>query len=636
MLAVVLYHADIYWVSNGFLGVDVFFVISGFLITSIVLKGLSANQFSFKVFYLRRIARLLPALFLTLTVTTIAGLAFLTERQWDGFRSQLLGAVTFSSNIFLPYQVGYFDDAAKTKPLLHIWSLSLEEQFYLCLPVLLFLTPLKRRLALLVLLAGLSLGLCQLLLFSGNEYFGRTKIDDSVWAFYLLPTRAWELLAGSIVAWYMLRHPHLEIPALVKWIAAIALLGLMTSPIDSVFLRGDAIAVVLLTVMLLLGQDNWLPRNLFTKLMERVGDISYSLYLVHWPLLAFAQVAFLERVPVTVTYSLVALSFVLAWLQYRFVEQRYRDGFRVGHRGALLGGLLASCVFLVLVSLPATVSAVRDTTAGDIDFADYRRKNVGLSWRCQSVDPSNPIPDCQSSDAPKVAVWGDSFAMHVVPGILQNPVSEGSLIQLTMSSCNPALGLAQRTGNIARGTRCNVFNETAINAIVAMDSVELVVISSPFGYLYRGGVPYVVNGEVVDRDPELAVAALVKAVEVLEAAGKTVLIVTPPPSAGFNVGSCVERKKTGAVVLGRDDCRIPVETSEIRLRSVMSGLNAVVRQTEASLLDLSSLLCKDDYCSTTRNGLPLWRDWVHLTYAGSQELLGDVPILVGDQRIETD
>ncbi len=126
VLAVVLYHAKIGPVANGYLGVDIFFVISGFLITSIVLKGLESNGFSFAQFYLRRARRLLPALYCTLIITTVAAYLFLTSREWHDFRHQLYGALSFTSNMVLPFQVGYFDDAAETKPLLHIWSLSLE------------------------------------------------------------------------------------------------------------------------------------------------------------------------------------------------------------------------------------------------------------------------------------------------------------------------------------------------------------------------------------------------------------------------------------------------------------------------------------------------------------------------------
>ncbi|MFK7976980.1 MAG: acyltransferase family protein [Halioglobus sp.] len=626
VLAVVLYHAGIVQVSNGFLGVDVFFVVSGFLITSIVLKGLDAHQFSFKVFYFRRIARLLPALFCTLLVTTVAGWLFLTDRQWDAYRDQLFGAVTFSANIVLPYQVGYFDDAAKTKPLLHIWSLSLEEQFYLCLPVLLYLTAATKRIVLLCVLLVLSLAFSQSLLFSGGDYFDFTKIDDDVWAFYLLPSRAWELLAGSVAAWYMLRHPRLGIPPALKWVALLGLVLLMMAPIDSVSLRGDAMLVVVFTTILLLGQDNWLPRNALFGSVQRVGDISYSLYLVHWPLLAFAQVAYLEKVPHSVTYSLVGASFLLALLQYRFVEQRYRQGFSSDRRGALVGGLLISAAVLALFSSPVVLNVVRGTSAADIDFAQYRRSNTGLSWRCQRVDTENPLPECQSSSTPKVAVWGDSFAMHVVPGLMENAATEGSLVQLTLSSCNPALGLAQKIGSVARGNNCNAFNQAAVTAIAGMDSVERVVISSPFGYFYRGGEPYVVQGEVVERDPELAIVALRNAVTVFEEAGKSVLLISPPPSGGFNVGECLEREATGALILGREDCRIPVSDSEWRLRSIMYGLNKVVESSNATLLTLSDLLCDDTACATTLDGVLLWRDSMHLSYEGSRKLLQDVPL----------
>ncbi len=188
ILSVLIYHAGLLPIPNGYLGVDIFFVISGFLITSIILRGLSAQTFSFGEFYLRRAKRLLPALYCTLFFTTLLAFYLLTQQQWQDYTAQLFGAVSFTSNMVLPQQIGYFDDNANTKPLLHIWSLSLEEQYYFFLPLFLFITPKKLWGPALVTLSALSLLLCLTFLAWSFTYWRFPTVDTSGWAFYLFPT----------------------------------------------------------------------------------------------------------------------------------------------------------------------------------------------------------------------------------------------------------------------------------------------------------------------------------------------------------------------------------------------------------------------------------------------------------------
>lgn len=160
VLLVVIYHADLGVIMHGYLGVDVFFVVSGFLISSIILNDLKSGSFSFSGFYLRRAKRLLPALYCTLAFTSLLAYAFLTGQQWRDYIEQLIGAVSFSANLILPTQSGYFAGSAETKPLLHIWSLSLEEQYYFFLPLFLFVLPRKWQLPGLLLLLSGSLAWC--------------------------------------------------------------------------------------------------------------------------------------------------------------------------------------------------------------------------------------------------------------------------------------------------------------------------------------------------------------------------------------------------------------------------------------------------------------------------------------------
>jgi peptidoglycan/LPS O-acetylase OafA/YrhL len=286
--------------SQGYLGVDVFFVLSGFLITGIVLKGLDNNNFDFSVFYLRRAKRLLPALYSTLFFTTLLSLIILTNQQWIEYLDQLIGALTFTANMVLPSQTGYFESASEGKPLLHIWSLSLEEQYYFLLPITLFLLPKKLRIFGLLFFTLASLYWCFSWVYSEDQYapflwrladvpflwrladapflWRLADATKSDWAFYLLFTRAWELLAGSICAWVMLRKPTIAIPSLFKITALAFIIFICTVNINNEHPSIESLIIVLSTMVILIGNKDWLPQNVITRAIEKAGDWSYSIY----------------------------------------------------------------------------------------------------------------------------------------------------------------------------------------------------------------------------------------------------------------------------------------------------------------------------------------------------------------------
>lgn len=280
VLAVLFYHADIVPVLGGYLGVDIFFVISGYLITSIILRDIDNGTFSFSGFYLRRAKRLLPAAYSTLIFATLLSYAFLTAPQWDDYIKQLIGTVTFTANLILPFQTGYFESAAQGKPLLHAWSLSVEEQYYLAIPLLLCLTPSKWRGWALLVGAIISLIACLAFISVPFTYWRLPTIDSKMMGFFSLPTRAWEMLVGSLLAWKS-RKSILSIPRKYKFAALFLVIVVTCFPIDSIHPRGDAVLVVIATAILLAGEKDWLPTNKVTRAMAKVGDFSYSLYLVH-------------------------------------------------------------------------------------------------------------------------------------------------------------------------------------------------------------------------------------------------------------------------------------------------------------------------------------------------------------------
>lgn len=359
VLVVVLYHSNLGILSQGYLGVDVFFVLSGFLITNIVLKGLDNNNFSFSVFYLRRARRLLPALYNTLFFTTLLSLIILTHQQWIEYLQQLIGALTFTANMVLPSQTGYFESASEGKPLLHVWSLSLEEQYYFLLPISLFLLPKKLRVFGILFFLLVSLYWCFVWIYGENQHVPFLwRIADSTkseWAFYLLFTRAWELLVGSLCAWLMLSKPTISIPSPVKIIALGFIFISCSVNINSEHPSIESFIIVLATAVILIGDKNWLPQHFLIRSIEKSGDWSYSIYLVHWPLFAFAYLSYLGDVPLIVKVILIVLSIILGYTQFKLVETPFRIG---NFRNLFSNWKITIAATTVLLTIPITLSLI--------------------------------------------------------------------------------------------------------------------------------------------------------------------------------------------------------------------------------------------------------------------------------------
>jgi peptidoglycan/LPS O-acetylase OafA/YrhL len=270
VMLVVLYHAGFGIVQAGYLGVDIFFVISGYLITDLICRRIDDQRFSFGAFYWQRAKRLLPAAYVTFMVTTVLSCLLLTRLELQFYLQQLIGAATFTANFVLAQRDSYFDSAATLKPLLHAWSLSVEEQYYLLAPALLWLVPKRGRRPMVLGFLIASLVLCFLLTRSKPSF-----------AFYLLPARAWELSIGSLIAIWPVLHRRSRVRTIGGTVAALVLVLISLLPLDSVHPRTDALLVCLATAIVIISRPTVLNSGLLASGLARVGDISYSLYLAH-------------------------------------------------------------------------------------------------------------------------------------------------------------------------------------------------------------------------------------------------------------------------------------------------------------------------------------------------------------------
>ena len=531
VLYVVIYHADLGFLKNGFLGVDIFFVISGYLITGMICKELDAGKFSVRKFYWRRAKRLLPATYCTLIVVALLSVFSLTKIELTDFIGQLFGSLAFVSNIILWRQAGYFDVSADLKPLLHMWSLSIEEQYYLLLPMLLIITSYRHRNK--VVFAGLSASL--LLCFAMAS--GHPSAS-----FYLLPTRAWELLIGSMGATWQKPDLFRKAERNLGLFSVAIILVLPVIQIDPIHPRFDALVVCVATLIALWTRPTVLQNNVLAAALGKVGDISFSLYLVHWPLFALVRNVYIGELPTGLKVAIASLSLPLAAALYRFIENPI-------HRSSIQPtrfAIAAICLAAVLIlGIPAAgILAIPAT--GQQDWAQIRRTNFGLDQKCDQQSPVFlPLRECRSGDHPQIAVWGDSFAMHLVPGLKATDPGLG-IIQITHSVCGPVFGLAPTYEKEGAGwsEACLKFNESFRVYLAATPSIRYVILSSPFEQ-YFGSDLVLDTGKWVSGSPELATKYLGRTVSTLRAMGKKVVIVSPPPGAGFDIGRCTERLKSG-------------------------------------------------------------------------------------------
>jgi len=432
IVSVLGFHALPRFVPGGFVGVDVFFVISGYLITSLILEDLKAGQFSYPGFYARRIRRLFPALFVVLLATWLMGVLTLLPAELAVLGKHILAAAGFAANILNYAEAGYFDPPAIAKPLLHMWSLGVEEQFYLVFPVLLVALWRYPRPWLLLALAGFASFVLNIMTIRSHPEF----------AFYLPLTRFWEFVAGAILARGL--HPTLTNrgpllafqPALreasaVAGIALVVLSLAITTP--TAFPGWKAILPVAGTAMVIAaGPGAWINRTLLANpKVVFVGLISYPLYLWHWPLIVTGR-TIMRGMPNqherTTAIIAVALAVVLAVVTYRYIETpiRRRQGFFARPRTALLAGSLASVALLGLVTLqsrgflfaypPAVAALLGPQEIAQIASADAA-KGAG----------------------PLVVTYGDSHSGHLLPGLSDLRRSQQfRLVSLRWHPCAPS------------------------------------------------------------------------------------------------------------------------------------------------------------------------------------------------------
>ncbi len=613
VVPVVLFHAGIAPFKGGFVGVDVFFVISGYLITSILLTDLSKGSFSLLRFYDRRIRRIIPALVAVLLTSFVMAYLWMPTGQLREFSKDVVAVSLFGSNFRYMMGGGYFDAVEQLRPLLHTWSLAIEEQFYVVFPLLLFVVWRCWR----SVLIPVMLFLLTSSLFLA-EYMSRT---DSLLNYYLLPTRAWELLAGSVLAVWGVRPGAVSrgIAEVAAWLGV----GLI---FVSVFLLGEeyrypslwtAIPVAGAMLVIAFADVRSLAgRMLGSRPFVGIGLLSYSFYLWHQPVFAFARLRFGQENLSTGDYSvLIGLSLVLSWTTYLVLERPIRrKSFATPLKVA--GCALAATVLLIAGARYTIIQGKYELPLRNpliTELNERLKPAYGLSMAC---DGAVDIPACKTDDQPVIAVWGDSHARHLVDG-LKASRPDIRMIQLTKSACTSMLHGAgvkyDPSPNLRRSRECLAFNDRVAEWLSHNKSVKFVVITSLLYQFSTDRGMLDASGNVVAGGPEGAIRQLRETIDWVKRLGKTPVLVTSPPISGKEIGDCFYRHKMFSASL--DACGITSEEDATFRKSVYEIYDAL--ESSVRVIRLRDLLCEGEMCPTHVGEMPIYRDSTHLTKEGS-------------------
>ncbi|MEP1469793.1 MAG: acyltransferase family protein [Halieaceae bacterium] len=628
VLSVLFFHSGFDVFSGGYVGVDVFFVISGYLITTIIVREIAADDFSIRLFYERRFRRILPALFAVVVASLIVGCVLLPPDSVVELGRSVMATALFSSNIFFYMESGYFDAPAELKPLLHTWSLAVEEQYYILVPLLLLgLARFGSRHYLAgFLVLGVASFLASLLWTPSNSSF----------AFYLIPTRAWELFLGSVLALHVLPAPVSRPVREVLTLAGAGMIFYSVFAFDSATVfPGSAAAVPTLGTALIiyagLGGASVMSVALSWRPVVFIGLISYSLYLWHWPVIVYTRLLAVHEPGNAVLVAMLIVIFALSVLSWRYVETPFRKGNLLRKPGQLLkasglaslGIIVLGAVLVVTDGLPGRYEAFFPESFD----TDHQRWD-DCKKVASRIESGKGLCDLGAPNvAPSFLLWGDSHAESFASGVDLSASQAGVAGSFaTESACAPLLNI-ERPGR----RKCEIFNAAVLDYVAARPELKTVILVSRWALVSRGtrykeesGDPVVLLDTLADQpstesNEELFERGLRRTVTALQGLGKHVVIVEMVPEVGYEVPSAyLIAELTGRKV----DTLVAPTSLEYRQRNdAASKLFAELgRDAGVDVIRPSLTLCDEELCAVVARGVPLYRDSNHLSTFGARYL----------------
>lgn len=648
VLPVILFHAGIPALGGGYIGVDVFFVISGFLITSIIFEEKEAGRFSLLLFYERRVRRILPALFVIMAACMPLAWLWLLPGDMRSFSQSLIAVSALVPNFLFYRSSGYFETATELKPLLHTWSLGVEEQYYLFFPVLILLLWKFGKWRIwwfLALIALVSLFLAQWI----------SGVSQAL-SFYMLPTRGWEILMGALVAIYMRnRHGISQVSVGRRHWSCEALSGLgilliiysifafdKQTPVPGLYTLIPTIGAALLLAYA--TQSTITGRVLANRMLVGIGVISYSLYLWHQPLLAFARHRSGESLSNAMIAAILSATLILAYLTWRFVEVPFRDKRRINRKPLMLSAAVFTIFFISSGSagilgkgFPDRVpESVRQSTA-DTERDARLRDDGGCNVHKNDFAPPRCIKGAQSVE-PRFVLLGDSHAAVLAYELGRAFEQAGmSFVQKTKNSCPFAIGLTMSSPN-----NCDKYQAAYLNEFGAKQAADTYIVASRWSYYAWSGDAYMGGGESssrrrfsagrvpldapVEERGNSIIQAYVESVQLLLQMGQRVILVYPIPAQRRDVP---RQRAMGLWFEGGGAPDISTEYSYVAQQdsAVMKAFDEIGVHENLVRIRPDRMFCNTfvaNGCAGTEEGRLLYIDDNHLSNYGTRYLIDEI------------
>jgi len=647
VIAVVVYHAFPALAPGGFVGVDVFFVISGFLITGIIHKNLKNDRFSFSDFWARRVRRIFPSLLTVIISVFAAGWLYLLPTEFEVLKSHIKWGLGFVANFKLNSEVGYFDTAAELKPLLHLWSLAIEEQFYFIWPGLLWFCY-RKKLNLFTVTFALAL-----MSFGCRRLFPHTLSES----FYLPWTRFWELQFGALIAIWAEDYSS-SFKRCTQWVekkvrpillregdaaddcselirSTASIVGAIMVAYACLKFNKDTpfpskltfIPVLGAALIVIAGRGAWFNRTFLSlRPMVFVGLISFPLYLWHWPLLSFVRIIH-SKPNIITTIIVVATATLLAIISFYTVEKMLRfeikskEGIAFSFKAI---GLLAANIMLIIVM--ACSSNFIEPRSIFLDKESYTK--AAFKPKSDTYCKQNfPIELCQISHeglVPTVALLGDSHANHLFPGLVEK-LTEDNLL-LVAKSGTPALYQVSSL----RGQPSNLNVE--IEKILNIDSIKTIILAGFWGnYIEASGIKVAehmykntIRDDLNPNETDQSIifnSGMIRTIEMIKKARKKVVVFYNIPSLPFSISTCAPRP--GLANRFTQDCSFSLESAQKKeTRSRIAIKEITEKCSDVVTVDIFDQVCMKDRCQVINDdGKWLYSDDLHLSVYGSSYAL---------------
>ncbi|CAI3796585.1 acyltransferase family protein [Rheinheimera sp. MM224] len=635
VLPVILFHAGFTVFGGGFVGVDIFFVISGYLITTILISEMEQDRFSLANFYDRRARRILPALFFVMLCTLPFAWLWMLPADLKSFSQSLVAVPLFVSNILFYLTSGYFDLTSEFKPLLHTWSLAVEEQYYLLFPIFLMITwKFGKNFITYLLIAAtiLSVTIAQWASFNYSSF-----------SFYMLPTRGFEILIGALISFYInsktLNQPFYQLFSKpVNQIGSITGMALIlysiflfdkNTPSPSLYTLIPTLGAGL--IILFANTDNFVGRLLGSKILVWIGLISYSTYLWHQPLLSFARLRSVEELTNVMLVMLCLASLILGYLSWRFVESPFRDRNALSTQKVVIITLPLGILFLVLGVVGHLTKGFESRFQPEI--GNIYQPTRGFSLRCDKSDTKVGCKLGSLGTTPTFAMLGDSHS-----SVLQQNLSDSLELQLKSmvtyygSWCAPLIDFG--TDNVNKNPQCRKFMNDSFDLVLKDSNISTVILVAEWGNYTQGyrwndsGIAFYTDAQSGTLSAQETIKSFHRALErtigLLKENRKKVIIVKSVPEYEEHLPTYIAKSIAfdGGLPEDVDDKMMNYELRNADFENVLSKLK---EDGSVTVVDTEHLFCKTGNCTfIDETNEMLYIDGNHLSKYGSRILVEDI------------